>query len=240
MKFNTPLIEGKLIKRYKRFLADVKLKNGEVVTAHCANPGSMQTVNIVDSKVWLSPTKNPNRKLKYTWEIIEIAKNKIGINTSLPNTIVKEAINEKQIPELKGYTSLKSEVKYGKNSRIDILLRSDLKPDCYVEVKNVTMRRRSKDNNIAEFPDSVTARGKKHLLELTEMVSLGFRSVMFFLIQREDCDYFSIAEDIDPDYAVTLDKAMEAGVELLCYKCKLTPKFIEITSPVQYIKELKP
>ncbi|MEE2704507.1 MAG: DNA/RNA nuclease SfsA [Pseudomonadota bacterium] len=237
MKFKTPLIQGTLIKRYKRFLADVKLKNGKVITAHCANPGSMQTVNLEGSKVWLSPANNPNRKLKYTWEMIELNKYKIGINTSLPNNIVKEAIIRNQIPELNGYKNLKSEVKYGKNSRVDILLSSNSKPDCYVEVKNVTMRRNNKDNSIAEFPDSVTARGKKHLLELTEMVSLGFRSVMFFLIQREDCDYFSIASDIDPDYSQAFNQAMNAGVEILCYKCKLTSQSIEIISPVIYLQK---
>ena len=237
MKFKTPLIQGTLIKRYKRFLADVKLKNGKVITAHCANPGSMQTVNLEGSKVWLSPANNPNRKLKYTWEMIELNKYKIGINTSLPNNIVKEAIIRNQIPELNGYKNLKSEVKYGKNSRVDILLSSNSKPDCYVEVKNVTMRRNNKDNSIAEFPDSVTTRGKKHLLELTEMVSLGFRSVMFFLIQREDCDYFSIASDIDPDYSQAFNQAMNAGVEILCYKCKLTSQSIEIISPVIYLQK---
>jgi len=236
MKFKNTLIQGKLIKRYKRFLADVKLKNGEVITAHCANPGSMQTVNIEGSNVWLSPANNPKRKLKYTWEMIELNKYKIGINTSLPNHIVKEAIIKNQIPELNGYKNLKSEVKYGSNSRIDILLSSSSKPDCYVEVKNVTMRRENKDYSIAEFPDSVTARGKKHLIELTEMVSHGFRSVMFFLIQREDCNYFSIASDIDPEYSEAFNQAMNAGVELLCYKCKLTSQSIEIISPVIYLK----
>jgi sugar fermentation stimulation protein A len=235
MQFKTKLIKGKLIKRYKRFLADIQLENGNIVTAHCANSGSMMTVKDIGAKVWISESFNPKRKLKYTWEIIEVNGFKVGINTSLPNYIVEEAINLNKIPELINYETLKKEVKYGANSRIDILLSSKTKPDCYVEVKNVSMKRNNSRVGRVEFPDAITKRGTKHLLELSNMSKLGFRSVMFFLIQREDCNIFSIANDIDPEYKETLEKAINSGVEVLCYKCKLTSKNIDITSPIEFI-----
>lgn len=232
MKFPDPLIKGRLIKRYKRFLTDVELADGTVVVAHCANSGSMESVNEPGAEVWLSPALNPDRKLKYTWEMIKIGKSLVGINTSLPNMIVSEAIEAGKIEELTGYASLRREVKYGKNSRIDILLEDEARPKCYVEVKNTTMRRDLKAGAV-EFPDAVTSRGAKHLLELADMVKEGHRAVMFYLVQREDADRFKVADDIDPAYAEGLTAALKAGVEVVCYACKLSAKEIVVTRKIK-------
>ena len=236
MKFETPLIPGKLIKRYKRFLTDVELENGDVVVAHCANSGSMLSVNNPGAPVWLSPANDPKRKLKYTWELVQIGDAMVGINTQHPNKVVAEAIAAGHVPELAGYANLRREVKYGKNSRIDILLESDGNPQgadkCYVEVKNTTMRRDLSPGAPAEFPDSVTARGAKHLDELSDMVREGHRAVMFYLVQRDDADSFTVAADIDPTYAERLSAAMKAGVEVLAYTCRITPDEIIVTTPV--------
>ena len=225
MKFPEPLLRGKLIKRYKRFLADIELDDGRVVTAHCANSGSMLSLNVPGAEVWLSPANNPKRKLKFTWELIDIDGFLAGSNTSLPNKIVQEAIEEDRVEELAGYASLRREVKYGVNSRIDILLESDDLPKCYVEIKSVTMKRRKP----AEFPDAVTTRGAKHLRELTNQVQNGDRAVMLYLVQREDCDRFSIAGDIDPGYAEALTAAQNGGVEMLCYGCRVGPEEIKLS-----------
>ncbi len=228
MKFEQPLIEGTLVNRYKRFFADVRLPSGEVVTAHCANSGSMLSVKEPGARVWLSPATNPERKLRYTWEIIEIHGGLVGINTGHPNRLVADAILAGKIPELAGYEVLKREQKYGKNSRIDILLESPGKPPCYVEVKNVTLKRAAGDQ-LAEFPDSVTERGAKHLVEMTDMVKAGARAVMVYLVQRGDCRRFTVAADLDPTYAKSLKKAMAEGVEALCYGCDVTPDAITVT-----------
>ncbi|MBT3988922.1 MAG: DNA/RNA nuclease SfsA [Rhodospirillaceae bacterium] len=228
MNFPDPLIQGRLIKRYKRFLTDVELESGEVVVAHCANPGSMLSLLEEGAEVWLSPARNPARKLKYTWEMINIGGSLVGLNTALPNKIVQEAIEDGLIPELVGYDSLRPEVKYGKNSRIDILLEGENVPICYVEIKSVTMSRPEKGDNLAEFPDSVTARGTKHLQELSDQVAEGKRAVMLYLVQREDCNEFSVAADIDPAYAAGLKAAKLAGVETLCYGCSVSPEAINI------------
>ena len=232
MKFETKLLKGKLVKRYKRFFADVVLENGETVVAHCANSGSMLSVKPEGATVWISPANNPKRKLKYTWEIVQIDGHNVGINTGHPNRIVAEAIEAGEIAELTGYDSLRREVKYGKNSRIDMLLESEDKPPCYVEVKNVTMKRDLSPDGKAEFPDSVTTRGAKHLVELADMVAEGHRSVMFYLVQRGDCPSFSVAGDIDPDYEAGLAVAMKAGVEVICYQCEVTPEEIGISGPL--------
>lgn len=231
MKFHAPLVRGTLIKRYKRFMADVTLEDGTVVTAHCANSGSMLSVNEPGSEVWLSPARNPDRKLKWTWELIRVADTLVGINTSHPNAIVTEAVTAGAVPELTGYASARREVKYGKNSRIDLLLEDEAKGLCYVEVKNVTMRR-DLDGGPVEFPDGVTARGTKHLGELADMVAEGHRAVMFYLVQREDGDAFTIAGDIDPDYQAALKDARAKGVEAICYRCRLTPEEITVGAPV--------
>ncbi|MEE8350956.1 MAG: DNA/RNA nuclease SfsA [Rhodospirillales bacterium] len=232
MKFPDPLLRGKLIKRYKRFLADVELEDGSVVTAHCANSGSMLSVNEPEAEVWLSPARNPDRKLKFTFEMIKIGRTLVGINTSLPNAIVAEAIEGCKIPELIGYETLRREVKYGVNSRIDILLENKNADKCYVEVKNVTMKRDLGKDAPVEFPDGVTARGTKHLVELSDMVRDGHRAVMFYLVQRHDAPSFTIAADIDPVYAQTLEKAQKAGVEVLCYRAKLSKTGIAVNAPV--------
>ncbi len=229
MRFPDPLLPGTLVRRYKRFLADVTLQSGEAVTAHCANPGAMTGLNAPGIEVWLSPARNPDRKLRYSWELARIGSGLVGINTMHPNRIVAEAIEGGAIGELTGYDAMRREVKYGRNSRIDLLLQSDRRPDCYVEIKNVHLKR---DGRAAEFPDSVTARGAKHLAEMTDMVAAGARAVMVYLVQREDCDVFRIAADIDPTYAAALDRARAAGVEAVCYACRLSTEAIEVDGPL--------
>ncbi len=228
MKFEYPLVEGRLVERYKRFFADVELLSGKTVTAHCANTGAMTGLKDPGLEVWLSPANNPKRKLKWTWELTRIGDGLVGINTQHPNRLVADAITDGTISELQGYDVLRREVKYGTNSRIDILLENDGKPPCYVEIKNVHLKR----GGGAEFPDAVTSRGKKHLNELSEVVRDGGRSVMVYLIQREDCDTFSLAADVDPDYAEAFHRAREAGVEALAYACRLTPLEITVIRPI--------
>ena len=235
MKFHAPLIKGQLIKRYKRFMADVTLANGDVVTAHCANSGSMISVDEPGAEVWLSPAKNPDRKLKFTWEMIQIKRSLVGINTQHPNTLVAEAIVAGKVPSLTGFDNLRREVKYGNNSRIDVLLEMADGRNCYVEVKNVTMRRDLTKGAPVEFPDGITARGAKHLAELSDMVREGHRGVMFYLLQRDDADSMAIARDIDPAYGEALDKARKSGVEVIAFNCKLTPKEINVAKSVEFL-----
>lgn len=226
MRFSSPLIPGRLIRRYKRFLADVELADGQVVTAHCANSGSMKGCNIPDSPVLLSAQNKPSRKLLYTWEMVFVNNTWIGINTAHPNLIVSEAVSTGAVPELSGYTQLQREVRYGKeNSRIDILLRNEEQMLCYVEVKNVTLS----EGTRALFPDAVTERGQKHLRELMEMVNNGHRGVIFFLVQRGDTTSVSPADTIDPAYGRLLRTALAAGVEALAYTALVTPTEITLT-----------
>ena len=225
MKFPDPLISGRLARRYKRFLADVELESGETVTAHCPNPGSMMGLAEPGMTVWLSRARNPKRKLKYSWELVAADDTLVGINTGHPNGLVAEAIAAGAMPELAGFERLRQEVRYGKNSRIDILLENDGAPPCYVEVKNVHLRR---SPGLAEFPDSVTARGAKHLVERGDMVESGARAAMVYLVQRNDCETFKIAADIDPNYDKALGLALERGVEALCYACEVAPEGIEV------------
>ncbi len=235
MKFHAPLIKGQLVKRYKRFMADVRLENGVVVTAHCANSGSMLSVNEPGAEVWLSPAKSPDRKLKFTWEMIRIKRSLVGINTQHPNTLVAEVLAAGKVPTLTGFENLRREVKYGKNSRIDVLLEMADGQHCYVEVKNVTMRRDLTKGAPAEFPDGVTARGAKHLVELSDMVKQGHRAVMFYLLQRGDANRMTISRDIDPNYGEVLDNARRAGVEVVAFNCKLTSKAITVAKPVEFL-----
>ncbi|MFL2541259.1 MAG: DNA/RNA nuclease SfsA [Candidatus Latescibacterota bacterium] len=222
MKFSEPLIKGKLIRRYKRFLSDIEL-NGETVVAHCANPGAMTGLNSPGSEVWLSANRNPKAKLNWRWELIRVGNNLVGINTSHPNGILTEAIKAGQIETLNGYDNLRREVKYGQNSRIDVLLEHNERPPCYVEIKNVHLKRDLPGRkNAAEFPDSVTKRGTKHLVEMSNMVREGARAVMVYLVQRSDCDHFRVAEDVDPVYAETLAQARASGVEVICYDCDIS------------------
>lgn len=231
MKFAEPLVGGRLVKRYKRFLADVVLDaDGREITAHCANPGSMLGLKEPGSQVWLSPSNNPKRKLKYSWEIIEADGALVGINTAHPNKLVEEAIEEGRITELSGYASMRREVKYGKNSRIDILLEGTGGGRTYVEVKNVHLMRQA---GLAEFPDSVTARGAKHLGELADMVGEGHGAAMVFLVQRPDCERLSLAEDIDPAYAAAFRSARAAGVEVYAIGCDVRLDGIDAVRPVE-------
>ena len=230
MKFPTELIPGRLVKRYKRFFADVELETGEVVTAHCANTGAMTGIKEPGLPVWLSPSDNPKRKLKYTWEIVEAEGTLIGALPNLANALAEEAVNAGRIAELTGYDSLRREVKYGENSRIDLLLEHAGKAPCWVEVKNVHWQR---GPGIAEFPDGVTSRGAKHLGELTARVEASDRAVQLFVVQRCDCHTLRPAEDIDPVYAQALRDAAAAGVEVLAYACEVRTDAIEITQPMK-------
>lgn len=229
MKFANQLLKGILIKRYKRFLADIELENGKIVTAHCANSGALYGVTTPGLTVWLSENHNPTRKLKYTWELAEVEGVMIGVNTSWPNGLAAEAIQNQFIPPLNGYAHLKREVKYGQNSRLDILLQDPTKKDCFVEVKNVHMKRTEKR---AEFPDSVTTRGAKHLSEMIDVIQAGKRAVMLYIIQRADCDHLRFADDIDPVYAQTAILAKNKGVEFYAYDCKITPQEITIRTAI--------
>lgn len=235
MHLPTPLIHGKLIKRYKRFLADVELDSGEVITAHCANPGGMIGLKEPGIDVWLSQSDNPKRKLKYSWELCQIEDAWIGINTSPPNAIVEEAILNGLVPELSGYETLKREVKYGKNSRIDILLSDPDRGLCYVEVKNVHLKRDEDVPGLAEFPDAVTARGAKHLDEMADMVAEGHRAVMFYLIQRTDCDRFTLSTDIDAHYGDRFKAARANGVEAIAYDCAISTNDVSVYKPLPIV-----
>lgn len=239
MEFPRQLIPGQLERRYKRFLADVRLDSGETVTAHCPNPGSMLGLADPGMRVWLSPSINPKRKLKYTWELVacngaeggELA----GINTAHPNLLAAEAIADGRVAELAGYETMRREVRYGANSRVDILLegRGDR---CLVEVKNVHL---SRAPGLAEFPDSVTARGAKHLEELAKRVAEGDRAVMLYIVQRP-AERFALAADIDPAYAAAFERARARGVEALCYVCDVglhgisVEKSIDLTQDVNF------
>lgn len=236
MRFPTPLLQGRLIRRYKRFLADVE-RGGEVVTVHVPNSGSMIGLDAPDSAVWLSRSGNPKRKLAHTLELVEAAppwgEGLVGVNTGYPNALAAAAITAGTIPELAGYARLRREVKYGRNSRIDILLEDESRPPAYVEVKNVHLRRPAKGDGLAaEFPDCVTARGAKHLEEMTAMVAQGHRAVMLYLVQRADCTHFRTAADLDPAYDAGLRRALESGVEALCWSCMITPESIELDRPL--------
>ena len=230
MRFPNILTRGRLVRRYKRFLADITLDSGEEITAHCANPGSMMGLAEPGSEVWLSPNTNPKAKLDWRWELVRTGEGiLVCINTGHPNRVATEAIEAGAIPELAGYATLRREVKYGVNSRIDILLEDDARPACYVEIKSVTLRRPGGDHpSAAEFPDAVTRRGAKHLAELADVVDAGGRAVMLYLVQRGDCDHFRVAADIDPVYAAALGEARHRGVEALCHACDVTPEGIEI------------
>ncbi len=230
MQFPDPLIRGTLLRRYKRFLADIELEDGAQVTAHCANPGAMLGLKDAGAEVWLSPSRNPKRKLKFSWELIWANGGLVGINTAHPNGIAAEAIEAGEIEPLQGYETLRREVKYGQNSRVDLLLEQPGRPDCYVEIKNVHLMRQT---GLAEFPDSVTKRGTKHLVELGNMVAAGHRAVMLYLVQRSDCDRFAIAGDIDPTYAEELHRAMGSGVEAICYDCQIDTTGIQVRKPLQ-------
>jgi len=228
-----PLIKGTLIKRYKRFLADITLETGEEVTAHCPNSGSMKGCAIPGSSVWLSESDNPKRKYKYTWELAKVPQTMIGINTLVPNKLVKQSIENDLIEELAGYDHVKAEVKTSSHTRLDLLLENKTGEKCYVEIKNCTMV----EEGIAMFPDAVTTRGQKHLDELVELVSQGHRGVIFYLIQRTDAILFKPAAMIDKIYAQKLRKAKENGVEIITRDTVITTELIKLRNavPVQLV-----
>ncbi|MEC8039661.1 MAG: DNA/RNA nuclease SfsA [Pseudomonadota bacterium] len=231
MRFPTPLVPARLIRRYKRFLADVILDDGREVTAHCANPGSMMGLAEEGMKIWLEPNDDPKKKLKFGWRLVDHENGHFtGVDTSVPNRALKAALMAGEVPGLEA-PEVRPEVKYGEKSRIDFLL-SGAGPDCYVEVKSVTLCRQP---GLAEFPDSVTARGLKHLGELTNIVEGGQRAVMLYLVQRTDCDRVSIAADIDPAYAAGLTQAVAAGVEILCFDCTITPEAVEVGKALPFV-----
>ncbi len=234
MRFASPLIPGRLIKRYKRFLADVALPSGETLTVHCANPGSMAGLTTPGNRVYVSCSNNPKRKLTHSLELVEADGALVGINTTLPNRIAAEAIEKGVVPPLANFARLRREVRYGNNSRIDLLLESadNAAPKVYVEVKNVHFKRRSE---LAEFPDSVTARGAKHLREMTAMVSAGHRAAMLYVIQRADCERLALARDMDPAYVDAFEVARDGGVEAYAVACSVTLDAIEATRLVPII-----
>ena len=229
-RFDPPLSSGRLVKRYKRFFADVVLDDGREVVAHCGNTGRMQGLLEPDSRVWVKHHDDPKRKLKWSWQIASEGDVRVGINTQLPNALVAEAVSLGQIPELRGYGGIRREVRYGTGSRIDLLLEEHAEDPraCYVEVKNVTLI----DGSVARFPDAVTSRGLKHLGELTTMVASGSRAVMCYLIQRGDAETFGPADSIDPAYAQGLRDAVSKGVEAIAWACEVTPEAIQVIRPV--------
>ncbi|NPA35756.1 MAG: DNA/RNA nuclease SfsA [Chlorobi bacterium] len=228
MQFTTQLTEGKLIKRYKRFLADVELTDGTVVTAHCTNSGSMKTCIEEGAPVYLTPVNDPKRKTKFTWEMIFINGGWVGINTSIPNLLAYEAIRDGKLDKLKGYTTVRREVKF-EDSRFDIYAEND-NEKCFVEVKNVTM----KQGDYAVFPDAVTTRGRKHLETLIKVKQIGMRAVMLYVIQRSDVNIFAPAKDIDPNYAESLAMAYKAGVEIIPVQAEVSPLKIEIVRELPF------
>lgn len=233
MRFSAPLVPATLIRRYKRFLADVTLPDGSETTVHVANPGAMIGLLAPRARVWLSRSDNPKRKLAYSWELVETdfgnGAELVGVNTSHPNRLVGEAIAAGQISELCDYRQLRREVRYGKASRVDFLLEHEGRPSCYVEVKNVHMMRVP---GRAEFPDSVTARGAKHLAELADAAAQGSRAVMLYLVQIGSAEGVALARDIDPAYGQAFDRARAAGVEAIALACRITTEGIEVDRSV--------
>ena len=233
MRFQTPLVPARLIRRYKRFLADIRLEDGREVTAHCANPGSMLGLKEPGMKIWVEQNEDPKKKLKFGWRLVDHENGHFtGVDTSVPNRALRAAIMARQVPELADYQTILPEQKYGENSRIDFLLRQPGLPDAYVEVKSVTL---SRQPGLAEFPDSVTARGRKHVKELARMVGLGHRAMIFYLIQRTDCVSMTVAADIDPAYAATFAEASAGGVECIAYDTRITPEAITLGRPIPVI-----
>ncbi|NHQ74846.1 DNA/RNA nuclease SfsA [Roseovarius gahaiensis] len=226
MRFQTPLIPATLIRRYKRFLADIRLDDGQEVTAHCANPGSMMGLAEPGMRIWVEPNDDPKKKLKYGWRLVDHANGHFtGVDTSVPNRALRAALEAGEVAGLDSYEHVRAEVKYGQNSRIDFLLQGAGRRDAYIEVKSVTLMRQPE---LAEFPDSVTARGAKHLAELAQMARAGHRAVMLYLIQRTDAQTFALAADIDPAYATAFASARDAGVEALAFDTVISPEGVTL------------
>jgi sugar fermentation stimulation protein A len=237
MKFAEPLVRGILVRRYKRFLADVAVPDG-IVTVHCPNPGSMLGLDKPGFEAWLAPARTPERKLPFGLQMIRPGPEAalVGVNASLANALVEEALAAEAVPALAGYATRRREVRYGARSRVDFVLEAPGRPPCYVEVKSVTLRRdgAAAGAGLAEFPDAVTARGARHLSELAGMARAGARAVMLFVVQRGDCDRFALAADIDPAYAAAFAEARAAGVELAIHRCALDAEGIGLDGPLPY------
>jgi len=226
MDFPQPLVRGRLVQRYKRFFADVVLDDGREVTAHCPNPGAMLGLNTPGLGAWVSKSDDPKRKLAHTLELVEADGGLVGINTMHPNRLVAEALAANAIPELAGYASIRREVRYGTNSRVDFLLEDDARPRAWLEVKNCHLMRTL---GLAEFPDCVAARSLKHLGELEAMAAAGDRAVALFVVQRTDCEAFTACHELDPAFARGLGRAADAGVEVLVYACDVAVEGVRIT-----------
>ena len=229
MNFEDKLISGLLIKRYKRFFVDIKV-GSKIVTAHCPNTGSMQGLLDKNNKVWLTKTANPNRKLKYTLQIIENQNAKVGINTHITNKITLEALKSSIIEKFKNFESVKQEVNFGSNTRFDFLITEGTKKS-FIEVKNVTLSRKK---GVAEFPDAVTSRGLKHIQELLKANQKGYKIYLLYIIQRDDCNKFELAKDIDPKYCELLVKAVKKNLNVLCYDCKFSSKGIKLNRKINF------
>jgi len=229
MNFENKLISGQFIKRYKRFFVDIKIKEKTII-AHCPNTGSMNGLLKKGNKVWVTKSNNPNRKLKYTLQIIEDKKSKVGVNTHLANKIVHHALENNLIKEFDKKIQVKPETKFGTNTRFDFLI-TQKKFKAFIEVKNVTL---SRINNLAEFPDAVTSRGLKHINELLKASNMGYKIFILYLIQRNDCKLFKIAEDVDPEYSNSLIKAVKKKLNILCYDCKFSSKGIKLNQKVKF------
>ena len=236
MRFDLPLIPALLARRYKRFLADVVLESGDMTTVHVANPGAMTGLDRPFSRVWLSDSQNPLRKLLYTWELVETdlgnGNELVGVNTVLPNMLVMDALETGLIPQLHGYSSIRREVKYGAKSRVDYLLEEPARAPCYLEIKNVHLMRK---RGLAEFPDCVTDRGARHLDELSSVVTAGARAVQLYVIQIPSAERFTVSADIDPNYAAAFRRAQAKGVEMLAWRCAVSLEGIEIAAPVPIV-----
>jgi len=237
MRFVTPLLPATLARRYKRFLADVVLESGEMLTVHVANPGAMTGLDRPFSRVWLSNSENPLRKLPYSWELVEADFGRgpelVGVNTTQPNGLVGDAVAAGLIPELYGYKSIRREVKYGSRSRIDFVLEDPTRPPCYLEVKNVHLMRKPP---LAEFPDCVTDRGTRHLDELASVMATGARAVLLYVIQIPSAEGFAVAKDIDPAYAAAFERARARGVEMLAWRCMVSVYGIELLAAVPIVR----
>jgi sugar fermentation stimulation protein A len=236
VRFPGPLVPATLRRRYKRFLADVVLPSGEEVTVHVANPGSMIGLAAPGSRVWLSKSDNPRRKLAHSWELVEVdfgtGRELVGVNTAHPNTLASAALAAGVVPELAGYTTIRREVKYARSSRVDFLLEAPARPPCYVEIKNVHLMRKP---GLAEFPDAVTARGARHLDNLGDVAEAGARAVMLFLIQIGSAAHFALARDIDPRYGMAFDRALHRGVEAIAWRCTVSCEGLEMTATVPIV-----
>jgi sugar fermentation stimulation protein A len=229
MNFENKLISGLFVKRYKRFFVDVKVKN-KIITAHCPNTGSMSGLLDKNNKVWLSKSNNPNRKLKYTLEIIEVNQSKVGVNTHSTNKIVLHALQNSLIDEFPNILEIKPETKFGTNTRFDFLVLNKKRDKFFIEVKNVTLSRK---RELAEFPDAVTSRGLKHINQLVKASKKDYKIYILYLIQRDDCKSFTLAKDIDPDYTEALTKAVKNKLKILCYDCKFSLKGIKLNNKIK-------